>query len=322
MSPVPDQRWALIVNRPSEDASARLAAELAGILRSRNRSADFMLRRSGESPEALARAALSRGAQTVVAVGGDGTVSAVAEALAGSDNVLGIIPAGTLNHFARDLRIPLEPEAAVQVIEGGHTIRVDVAEVNGRIFINNSSIGLYPKLVGERAALQAGGWSKWPALAWATAKVLARYARVNVELKAASAVRSCTTPLVMVANNEYSIRGLSLGTREQLDGGVLGIYIVRDTGRLGFALLCWRALLGHLRPGDELEFLRCVELEIRRRKGQIRVALDGEVERLTSPLRYKIRHADLVVAAPAATKQMPPAHNLPDRDFFRVDLSG
>src|SRR3954447_6264864 len=86
----------------------------------------------------------------VVAAGGDGTVSAVASALAGTDRVMGVLPAGTLNHFAKDLRLPLTLADAARVIAAARTTGVDVGEVNGRCFVNNSSIGLYPHVVVKR----------------------------------------------------------------------------------------------------------------------------------------------------------------------------
>jgi diacylglycerol kinase family enzyme len=298
MKPGADRRWAVIVNRPAPEATVELWTEIEALLRIRSVNTQVLMRRGTETVEELARRAISRGAQIIVAAGGDGTVSAVATVLSGTSAVLGILPAGTLNHFARDLGIPLEIEPALEIIAGGNVVRVDVGEVNGRVFVNNSSLGLYPKLVEARASLQAGGWSKRAALAWATLRVLGAYSTVTFEVKAEGTVTRYTTPVVMIGNNEYRVRGLELGTRPKLDGGKLGVYIVRNSGRLKFALMWLRALLGRVRPGDELELLRCSELEIRRRGRLVRVALDGEVERFPSPLRYRIRPGALLVTAP------------------------
>ena len=103
--------------------------------------------------------------------GGDGTVAAVAAGLVGSEVPFGVLPAGTLNHFAKDLGLPLELEAAARMLLSGHVIRVDLGEVNGRIFVNNSSVGFYPQIVRERERQQRGGRAKWAALASATAAV-------------------------------------------------------------------------------------------------------------------------------------------------------
>ena len=85
-----------------------------------------------------------------MAAGGDGTINSVASAVVGSEKSLGVLPFGTMNHFAKDLHIPLDLEGAVNTIVAGHKTKVDVGEVNGRIFLNNSSLGLYPSIVRER----------------------------------------------------------------------------------------------------------------------------------------------------------------------------
>src|SRR4030095_15170061 len=90
------------------------------------------------------------GASVAVAAGGDGTVNAVAAAVIGTPTRMGVIPLGTLNHFAKDLAIPLEIERAVDTIAGGRVVAIDVGEVNGRVFVNNSSLGLYASLVQAR----------------------------------------------------------------------------------------------------------------------------------------------------------------------------
>src|ERR1041385_7680888 len=97
----------------------------------------------GEEVREVARRALEARPPVLVAAGGDGTLSAVADVLRGTDTALGVIPVGTMNHFAKDLGIPLDAGEAAQVIGTGRCIRVDVGEVNGRAFINNASLGIY-----------------------------------------------------------------------------------------------------------------------------------------------------------------------------------
>src|SRR4029077_18325609 len=97
----------------------------------------------------LAKGLLQSGRRTLVAAGGDGTVNAVAAAIVGSEAVLGILPLGTLNHFAKDLKLPLDLEGAVRTLKTGSVQKVDVAQVNGRVFVNNSGLGLYPSMVKQ-----------------------------------------------------------------------------------------------------------------------------------------------------------------------------
>ena len=116
---------------------------------------------------AAARTASAR-ASIVVAAGGDGTISSVAAAVIDSPAALGVLPLGTLNHFAKDLHIPLDLAGAIAVVAAGHVGHVDVGQVNERVFVNNSSIGIYPSIVEEREALRRRGHRKWPAMALAT----------------------------------------------------------------------------------------------------------------------------------------------------------
>ena len=116
------------------------SAGLAEKFRAQGAEADITLARSGGEMIARARRAVADGAPVVVAGGGDGTINAVASALVGSQTRLGVLPLGTLNHFAKDMNIPLDLDAAVANAVRGKTARVDVGEVNGRIFLNNSCL--------------------------------------------------------------------------------------------------------------------------------------------------------------------------------------
>src|SRR6185503_11143696 len=96
---------------------------------------------------ATTKRVIAAGAEVVVAAGGDGTVSAVASCVKGSGATMGVLPMGTLNHFARDLGIPPKLEDAIAVLARGLRVAVDLGEVNGRVFVNNASLGVYPDMV-------------------------------------------------------------------------------------------------------------------------------------------------------------------------------
>ena len=140
--------------------------------------------RSGAEASDAARSAIAHGAAAVVAGGGDGTVSSVASVLVDGTTPLGVLPLGTLNHFAKDAGIPLDLEAAVATVVAAHVTSVDVGEVNGRTFINNSSIGVYPDIVTEREKLRTQGYRKWLAFVVATARILRRYRGLVVRITA------------------------------------------------------------------------------------------------------------------------------------------
>ena len=136
--------------------------------------AHFEFVEAGVDLEALARDAVRNGADAVVAGGGDGTQRAVAAALAHTEAVMGILPVGTWNHFARDLNIPLDVEAAAEVLVTGQPTKVDLGEVNGRVFINNSIIGLYPNYRFIRAREERHGRWHWLAYIWSVLTVVKR----------------------------------------------------------------------------------------------------------------------------------------------------
>ncbi len=165
----------------------------------------------------ILKAKLNKSIDAVAAGGGDGTVSSVADALALSEIPLAILPAGTLNHFAKDLKIPFELEKAAEIISKRKTIKVDAGEVNGKIFINNSSIGFYPKIVKKRIENQESGASKWSAMGDAILYVFKKYPLLEVNLKYEKEKINCKTPFVFIGNNKYYTDILSLGIKRKAE---------------------------------------------------------------------------------------------------------
>ena len=205
-------------------------------------------------------------------------MSAVASALVGTQAALGILPLGTLNHFAKDIGIPLDLDAAVETIINGKERLVDVGEVNGRIFINNSSIGLYPAIVQERSEHQRRGMSKWFAFARALYTVMRRVPHFHASMHADGKYDSSDrTPFIFVGNNPYETTGLDIGERRQLDTGKLWVCRAPGAERSALIGMAVRALFGRTTPG-ELKLLEAEELWVQtRRNRRIKVANDGEV---------------------------------------------
>ena len=261
---------------------------------------EIMPARKGSDLPKLAEQAVKDGHPVIVGGGGDGTINAVACAVAGSGSTLGVLPLGTLNHFAKDLKIPLELEEAARTIAANHRVEVDVAEVNGRIFVNNSSLGLYPELVRVRENQRRRlGRSKWHALLSATITVLQRHPMIDVRLELDGEVESRRTPFVFIGNNEYQIEGFNVGSRARLDAGKLSIYLTRRRGRRGLLGLALRALIGTLHQARDFEALTAQSVTIATRHKAIPVATDGEVTVMTIPLEYRIRPKALRVIVPA-----------------------
>ena len=253
-----------------------------------------------DAPElpAAARHAAALPVDALVAAGGDGTVGAVAAVLAGSDMPLGVMPRGTLNHFARDLRIPREPGQAARVIAAGRVRRIDVGEVNGQVFVNNSSIGIYPAMLQNRDE-QRMRWKrkKWLAMAVAALRVFRSPPLLNVRVNVNGERFEIATPLVFVGNNRYELSLPALGARPTLTGGELSLHVARLTTRAGIARLAVRGLFGLLRPSDDFHVSYATELTVEAARRQLRVALDGETRLIAPPLNYRIRPRALAVFA-------------------------
>ena len=249
---------------------------------------------------AAVRRALADGCDRVVAGGGDGTVSAVAGQLVGTPVALGVLPLGTLNHFAKDLGLPLQAEAALQLLQDGPLRRIDVGEVNGAYFLNNASLGLYPRIVQQREEQQRRlGRGKWPAFAWAAWSTLKRWPFLDLRLKADGREWQRRTPFVFVGNNEYRMSGWRIGARERLDSGQLSVYLAHETGRLGLLRLALHALLGRLHQSRDFYALAVEDLRIQAPQALVRVATDGELRWMRPPLVCRIHPRALRVIAPA-----------------------
>jgi diacylglycerol kinase family enzyme len=259
----------------------------------------------GKDVETAAREALADGTELIIVGGGDGTVSSVASLVAGTRTALAVLPMGTLNHFARDLRLPARLQDVARLIASGvadpgaYARPVDVAEVNGRRFVNNASIGLYPHIVSKRQRQQERlGRNKWVAMMVAIASVFRRYPLLEVVLDTGDRAISRTTPFVFVGNNRYDMNLLAESGRASLDRGELSLYFTRRTGRLGLLRIALRGLFGRLDQAKDFEAMTLPGLTIDTRKKTLRVALDGEVTRLTPPLNFRVLPGALRVIAP------------------------
>lgn len=267
--------------------------------------ADVRTVAGGELADAAKDAAASP-ADAVVAGGGDGTISAVAGALAGSGKPLGILPLGTLNHFAKDNGIPLELADAVGTVAGGVETALDVGRVNGRVFVNNSSLGVYARaLISRDVKRDQLGLSKWPAMAWAVWKVFRRSPLLRVQLATDEETRRLRTPLVFVGNNRYDLELFRVGTRTCLDEGVLSLYVATTASRWGMLKLGVRAALGRLEQSRDFD-TRCVtSVRIETRRARVHVSLDGEVIPMDAPLEYDVWPGALRVLVPRERASAP-----------------
>jgi len=287
----------ILINRGGgsvgDTSAIRTALDGAGV------EGDIRLLDGHEIPDA-AKAAVTHGAELVVAGGGDGTISCVAGALAGTGAKLGILPLGTLNHFARDLGLPLDLAESAQVIANGTPRAVDIAEVNGRLFVNNSAIGLYPLMILDRDSQQRRlGRSKRLAMIVASFRTLVRFhhRRLTLTVNDERAGR-IDTPLLFVGNNDYRVDIGAPGRRESLDDGKLCVFVLRKKTARGLIGATIRALLDRSRDDDMVRIEGVERLRVASKRSHLAVSLDGETAIMDTPLDYRIRPKALQVLAP------------------------
>jgi diacylglycerol kinase family enzyme len=293
------QRITVLLNSRAGSGDAVPAERVAAVFRTAGCEADIRIL-DGPAVAAAAADALKGGARVIVAAGGDGTVSAAASVLAATDAVLGVLPLGTLNHFAKDIGVPLDLGKAAESITRGRTVTVDVGDLNGRSFINNSSIGMYASLVSERAAMQRIGRGKWLAHGMAAIRVWRRYRRLHVEVRTAlqPSTFERATPFVFVGNNEYQLSGLELGARKTLAGGRLHVCMAPGMSRRGVARMIIAAVFGDVRSLDGFESFTAPSVTLDAAIARLQASIDGEVVTLSNPLAFRIRPRALHVIVP------------------------
>lgn len=307
----------VVINAASGNGHTTAWADtLAVQFRACGLEAHITLAKNGDEITQAVQGAVAAGTPIVVAGGGDGTINAVASLLIGTGCALGVLPLGTLNHFARDLGIPLQLDTAIHNIASGQIIRVDTGEVNGRVFLNNSSLGLYPDIVREREKQQQRlGRGKWLAFFWACMMALRRFPFLQVRLSMDGEQFVRRTAFVFIGNNAYLMDGFNIGARACLNAGQLSLYVSSRTGRLGMLRLALSALFGRLRQAKDFDVVHTKEILIETHHKRLRVATDGEVALMQTPLLYRIRPAALRVLVPRKPEGENTLHNTRPGNF-------
>jgi len=279
-------------------ADPKIGDKVAAALKDAGVNAEVELVEGGKCA-VRCKAIAERGDELLVVGGGDGTISAAASALAGTETLLGILPLGTLNHFARDLAIPASLDEAAKLIGEGPERRIDLGQMNDRIFINNSAIGLYPLMVLDRDLQRKRlGRSKRLAMIVASVRTLARFGHQRLTLTVNDEKARVDTPLLFVGNNDYRVDLGAAGKRESIEGGRLSVFLMRKKTRAGFIAASLRALFNRARADDMVELQDVERLTVASRRSALVVSLDGEVVGVAPPLVYKVRKKALRVIAP------------------------
>ncbi len=258
----------------------------------------------GEQLVETLKEAVGQGFDAIVIGGGDGTIATAAAICADADVPLGILPLGTMNMLAKDLHVPLDLAQAIEALGKGEIRTIDMGEVNGEVFLCNSTLGLVPMVGRERENQRGKSWLRTiVAITWSIVSAAWRFPRWSLTLDYNGQKRQVVTRLLTIANNAYETEGTGFLKRSCLDGGQLAVYVSRHRSRLGFTWLGLGLLLHFWQRDKRMEVISTCEVKVtRRRKKSVNVSNDGEIMRLTLPLVYRIRPGALKVLAPSVPR--------------------
>lgn len=255
--------------------------------------------RKGADLDTFVQQAVAEGFSTIVAAGGDGTVMGVAHALKGGGANLAVLPLGTFNYFARGLGLPQEPEAAARAILAGHPKRISVGTVNGQLFLNNASIGLYPTILQAREDIYAR-WGRSRIMAhWSVLRTLVRFQRpMEMEIEVDGHSLRLRTPLVFVARSAYQLERFGLQGAQAISDDRFAVFVAHGGSRWALFKLALRLALRRVQVGRDVDLHYAHTLDIATAKRRPRVAFDGEKRRMLSPLAFRIEAGALSIILP------------------------
>lgn len=246
------------------------------------------------------RSRIDRGERAFIAAGGDGTIHAVCQGLVATEGVLGVLPVGTWNHFARDLDLPLDWEKALEIALEGEIRQVDVGRINDRFFLNNLSLGLYPEIVRHRERLRSDG--KWRAYWKASRLAMKNYPHVAISIETPHRLESIRTHVFMVSVNPYQLDQPGvLAPRKTLDGGFLSVYWLPHMAKPQFISTLAKYLRGRVAEGG-IRSLQTTQVKVQSSRPTVRVGVDGELHDFTTPLQISIVRQGITVRSPRAER--------------------
>ncbi len=262
----------------------------------------FILRvvRSGKRIAPEAARAVREGFATVVAAGGDGTICAVSDSLAGTDSRLGVLPLGTFNYFARSLGLPEELDAAIDVIAAGEVRPHDVGEVNGRVFLNNASLGAYAAILQNREEVYRRWGRSRVAAYWSVLTTLATFhSPLRLRITVDGTLHRYRSPLIFVSSNAYQLDLLGLEGARCVEDGHFALFVAPDGGSRALLRLAFRLLTHTIAARRDFELVCGSEILVETARSHRLVARDGERERMQGPFRFRMRRGALQVIVPA-----------------------
>ncbi len=258
-----------------------------------------LLRVSGNDLRRTAESAARSGARTVVAAGGDGTIMAVAAAVGGSGPRLGVLPLGTFNYFARGLGIPAEPEAAAEIILHGRPQSLSLGDVNGHLFLNNISLGVYPMILEEREQVYRR-WGRRRLIAhWSVIRTFLRYQRpLRLTVEADGRTHNIRTPLLFAARSAFQLERFGLAGADCVKSGSFAVFVGPETTRPGLFRQAARLVTQSMQEGRDFDLICADALTIHAGRPWLTIACDGERLRMRSPLKLTMRRDVIEVLVP------------------------
>ncbi|QJD60866.1 diacylglycerol kinase [Pseudomonas sp. gcc21] len=245
----------------------------------------------------------------VVAIGGDGTLNAVARVVLGSGVPFGILPQGTFNYFGRCHGIPQDTEAAVQCLLDARVRPVSVGMLNDQLFLINASLGLYPRLLQDRERYKRRyGRSRLVALWSALATLAHAHRQLDVQLEYEGAIHSLRTPTIVVGNNRLQMEHIGIEEAEASEHNRLVLMSSRPVGTLSLYWLLVRGLASRLGDAENVISFAFDSMVVRPGRGRrkVKVALDGEITRMVAPLTFRVANDKLPLLVPRVTVEATP----------------
>ncbi len=287
--PIPDRAGICVICNDGSGRNSRESDAIDAAMAVLGPDAELRRLDKGASITEATRKAIADGHRTIVAAGGDGTIMAVAAEMNGSGCRLGVLPLGTFNFFARGYGIPEDPEGAAKVIATGRPEMLTLGSVNGRIFLNNASIGVYPAILKERETVY-GRWGRRRIAAhWSVIKTFWRFRRpLDLTIETEGETRRLRTPLVFVARSAFQLEHFGLEGAECVRNGGFSVFISPDEGRLGLLADAVRLAVKQMRLGEDFELICADSMTISTRRKRQLVACDGEKFAMTGPLKFEM----------------------------------
>lgn len=311
-APVAPPLW-IVINAGSGEHDAQETQQvLAEVFQGAGHQTEFVRLADpaslGEACERAAAQAKARDGILVVA-GGDGSINTAAAAAMRHGCALGVIPQGTFNYLARDHGIPLDAQAAALALVRARPQPVQVGLVNDHVFLVNASLGLYPRVLQDREAFKSRlGRHRWVALLSGVATVLRWHRRLRLDVELDGVRTLLTTTTLFVGNNRLQVEqvGLEEAVAQRTGRGQLAGIVTRPVGAWTMLWLALRGALGRLGDADQVLTFSFHELEVRVLGARrVKVATDGEVQVMATPLRFAAAAQRLLLMVPAPEDQVP-----------------